>query len=97
MNNQSEWARKRDELVSVIEQLGFPGELGDQIARQLGSPRAIERLTAYILKARPRSVEMIVDEALSISEEIGAWRSVKDARHAQSVYSAWLSSEEREE
>ena len=35
--NQIEWSRKRDELVSAIKQLGFPRELGEQIAKQLGT------------------------------------------------------------
>ena len=33
--NQIEWSRKRDELVSAVKQLGFPKELGEQIAKQL--------------------------------------------------------------
>ncbi len=30
--NQIEWSRKRDELVSAIKKLGFPKELGEMLA-----------------------------------------------------------------
>ncbi len=49
MDNRIEWVRKHDEVVREVEKLGFPGELGDQIARQLGSPKAMERMLAYLL------------------------------------------------
>ena len=41
-DNQREWNRARDELVREIKTLGFPEELGSQIAKQLGSPKARE-------------------------------------------------------
>ena len=41
-------------------------ELSELLARQLKSPRAIDRLTSYIRQARPRSEEMLVDEALAM-------------------------------
>ncbi|MBR4236371.1 MAG: hypothetical protein IKR85_09985 [Clostridia bacterium] len=94
---QSNWAQARGGLERALVQSGFPAEFADLLARQLKSPRAIERLSAYIMHVRPRSIETIVDEALAISEEIESWRSAKDARRAQSAYSAWLCSEEREE
>ena len=46
--NQIEWSRKRDELVSAVKQLGFPKELGEQIAKQLGSPKAMDRMLVFI-------------------------------------------------
>ena len=45
--NQMEWSRKRDELVSAIKQLGFPRELGEQIAKQLGSLRCRVNLIRF--------------------------------------------------
>lgn len=50
MDNRKEWALCRDELVSVIVSLGFPGEFGDQIAKQLGSPKAIQRMIRYLCR-----------------------------------------------
>ena len=70
-------------------------EFADLLARQLGSPKAIDRMTSYLYQARPASVEMIVDEMLSICAEIDAWREKKESREAQAGYSMWLASEER--
>ena len=47
-DNRMEWARKRDELVDAVKRLGFPGELGEQVAKQLGSPKAMDRMLAYL-------------------------------------------------
>ena len=55
-----EWSRKRDELVSAIKQLGFPRELGEQIAKQLGSPKAMDRMLAYLFNVKPRTAELIL-------------------------------------
>ena len=62
--NQYEWSRARDELVEAIKQLGFPEELGVQIAKQLGSPKAMSRMMGYLYNVKPRSAELIVDEML---------------------------------
>ena len=93
--NQRLWAQARDRLVSAVVSLGFTAELADLMARQLGSPKAIDRMTSYLYQARPASVEMIVDEMLSICAEIDAWREKKENREAQAGYSMWLASEER--
>ena len=36
--DQREWSRTRDELVEAVASLGFPKELGDAMAKNLGSP-----------------------------------------------------------
>ena len=92
-----EWARARDELVRNIERLGFPAELGDLCARQLGSSKAIDRLTSYVHQEKPGSEEMLVDEMLAIYEQIKTWREKKKSEEAQWRYSMWLNSEERGE
>jgi hypothetical protein len=38
ISNRELWSRTRDELVQVVEGLGFPAALGDAIAKHLGSP-----------------------------------------------------------
>ena len=48
-DNQREWIRARDELVREIKALGFPEELGSQIAKQLGSPKTMSRMTGYLV------------------------------------------------
>ena len=93
--NQRIWAQARDRLAAALAAQGYPGELAGVLAKQLKSPRAIDRMTAYLHQARPRSVEMIVDEMLAICAEIDAWHAKKESREAQESYNAWLDSEER--
>ena len=85
----------RDRLAAAVSSLGYPEEFAGLLAGQLKSPKAIDRMTAYLDKAKPASVEMIVDEMLAICAEINAWREKKESREAQAGYSAWLSSEAR--
>ncbi|MCR4578260.1 MAG: hypothetical protein K5784_10190 [Clostridiales bacterium] len=82
------WARAKERLVAAVAALGFRPELGELMARQLGSPKAIDRMTAYIDQAHPRSEEMLVDEMLAICAEIDAWRRKKSAQEAQADYTA---------
>lgn len=93
--NQRQWARSRDYLAGAVASLGFPEELADLLARQLGSPKAIDRMTSYLEKARPGSLEMIIDEMLAICAEIDAWREKKESREAQEGYNRWLNSSAR--
>ncbi len=84
--HRREWAQARDRLTEALIGAGFPGELGDLLARQLRIPKAMDRLSGYIRQARPRSVEMLVDEVFAINAEIDAWRQRKEARDAQASY-----------
>ncbi len=93
--NQWIWARARDRLAIAVSSLGYPEELADLLAKQLQSPRAIERMTAYLYQAHPRSLETIVDEMLAIRADIDAWRERKESESAQESITAWLNSEER--
>ena len=63
---QKEWSIARDDLVYSITSLGFPEELGNEIAKNLGSPKAIRRMTSYLCQTHPKSAEEIVDEMLAI-------------------------------
>lgn len=84
--HQREWAIAKDELLRELKGLGFPEELGDAIARQLGSPRAIRRMTAYLYNVRPKSAELVVDEMLAICSEIDAWKEKKASEKANAKY-----------
>ncbi len=88
--NQIEWARKRDELVSAIKRLGFPKELGEQIAKQLGSPKAMDRMLAYLYSVKPQTAELIVDEMLAICSDIDTWHNKKAAEEANVKYNDLL-------
>ena len=81
-----DWQEARNRLVRETAKLGFPEELGDLMAKQLGSPKAIDRMSAYLIKARPRTIEMAVDEMLAICSEIDAWKQKKQAEEANAAY-----------
>ena len=89
-DNRIEWARKKDELVSAVKQLGFPKELGEQIAKQLGSPKAMDRMLAYLYNVKPRTAELIVDEMLAICSDIDSWHNKKAAEEANARYNEIL-------
>lgn len=89
--NQYLWAQARDRLVAAVTGIGFSAELAELMAKQLGSPRAIDRMVSYIRQAHPRTEEMLVDEMLAIiCAEIETWRQKKESQEAQARYNSWL-------
>ena len=85
-----EWLRVRDELVNALRKLGFPAELGDELAKNLGSPKAMERMTSYLVQVRPRKIELVVDEMLAICSEIDMWKEKKASEEANTKYTEML-------
>ena len=90
MNGQNEWIRAKKELISAITGLGFPEELGEEIAKNLGGTKAMARMTSYLYQVKPRSVEIVVDEMLAIKSEIDAWRQRKESQEANASYNDML-------
>ena len=90
ISNQRLWARTKDELVQTVESLGFPTELGEAIAKHLGSPKAMERMISYLHYVKPKSEELVVDEMLAIRSEIDAWREKKASEEANARYNEML-------
>ena len=88
--NQYLWAQARDRLVAAVTDIGFSAELAELMAKQLGSPKAIDRMVSYIRQAHPRTEEMLVDEMLAICAEIETWRQKKESQEAQARYNSWL-------
>ena len=95
--NQRLWALSRNDLAKAVASLGYPEEFADLLAKQLGSPKAIDRMASYLHQARPASIEMIIDEMLAIRAEIETWREKKESLEARAGYSAWLNSGARME
>ena len=89
-DNQREWARTKEQLVSAVRELGFPEELGNQIAKQLGSPKAMNRMLSYLYNVKPRSAELIVDEMLAICSDIDRWKDKKASEEANARYNEIL-------
>ena len=88
--NQYLWSQARDRLVEAVTAISFSAELAELMARQLGSPKAIDRMVSYIRQAHPRTEEMLVDEMLAICAEIETWRQKKESQEAQARYNSWL-------
>ncbi len=96
---QMEWLQAKTEMTQEMKQLGFQEALGELIARQLGSPAAIRRMTAYLrnvkprnpeLVVKPRNPELVVDEMLAICSEIEAWKKKKESEAANAAYNELL-------
>ena len=95
--NQQIWSLARNRLAAAVASLGYPDEFAGLLAGQLKSPKAIDRMTSYLVHAKPASVEMIVDEMLAICADVDAWREKKESLEARAGYSAWLNSGARME
>ena len=81
--NQRIWSQAKDRLVEAVQSAGFPAEFGELMARQLGSPRAIDRMTSYIYQAHPHTEEMLADEMLAILSDRDHIREKHEAEYAQ--------------
>ena len=88
--NQCLWAQAKERLVAAVTGLGYTVELAELMARELGSPKAIDRMVSYIRQAHPRTEEMLVDEMLAICAEIEIWHQKKESQEAQARYNSWL-------
>ena len=88
--NQYLWTQARNRLVAAVTGIGFSAELAELMAKQLGSPKAIDRMTSYVHQARPRTEEMLVDEMLAICSDIETWRQKKESQEAQARYNTRL-------
>ncbi|MCR5324523.1 MAG: hypothetical protein K6E85_14800 [Lachnospiraceae bacterium] len=96
-DHKTEWVRTKQKLIEAISDLGFPSELGEQIAKQLGSPKAMTRMIAYLEYVKPNSAEMIVDEMLAICSDLDRWRKKKECEEANIVYNEMLNDRNDEE
>lgn len=93
MDNRYEWIHARERLREALTELGHPGEFADVMAKQLGSPKAIDRMTAYLHHVRPRNIEEVIDEMLAICSEIDAWKQRKASQQANMKYTEYLNSD----
>ena len=89
MSNR-EWTITKNDLVYEIERLGFPTDLGEQVAKMLGSPKAMQRMMGYLYNVKPRSAEMIVDEMLAIQSDVARWKEKKASEEANARYNEVL-------
>lgn len=88
--NKKIWLSSREKLLKAVRSLGFPEELGEAIVKNLGSPRAMDRMTSYLNQAKPKTMELVIDEMLSIRSEIETWKVKKDSENANARYNEIL-------
>ena len=77
---QQQWAQARDRLAAALVSTGYPAELSDIMAKQLNSPKAIDRMTVYVHHGYARNMEMLADEMLAISADAENWREKKESQ-----------------
>ena len=63
---------------------------GIAVVRNLGSPKAMDRMLSYLQNVKPKKAELIVDEMLGIMSEIDAWRDKKESQKANAAYNEFL-------
>ena len=90
LSDREEWAQAKKELIAAMKRLGFREDLGEAVARNLGSPRAMARMTSYLQYVKPRKEELVVDEMLAICSEIAAWKEKKASEEANAKYNEML-------
>ena len=90
MNNRNEWRRAHDELLNAVTALGFTEALGEALCKNLGSPKAMHRMTSYLYNVKPKKEELVVDEMLAIMSDIAAWKEKKASEEANAAYNEML-------
>ena len=93
----SDWSDARSALLEAFRRLGYPDEFASEVIKNLGSPRAMNRMAAYLRNVQPQKVEMVVDEMFAIMEDSRSWRRKKEAEEANAAISMWYNSGRRGE
>ena len=87
---QKTWLIAKNRMMDALTKLGFPEALGDQIVKNLGSPKAMDRMTSYLNNVKPKKAELVVDEMLAICSDIARWRDKKESERANAKYNEIL-------
>ena len=90
MVNESGRKEAYNNLIKTVIQMGYPEDFGTAIARNLGSEKMMNRMTAYLNYAKPRSAEEIADEMLAIMEDRDRWIKKKETQYYNSKYNEML-------
>lgn len=88
--DQKKWVIAKGRMMDAMKVLGFPEALGDELVKNLGSPKAMDRMTSYLKNVKPKKAELVVDEMLSICSDIARWRDKKESERANAAYNEVL-------
>jgi|GEM_PF-6765636 len=84
------WKYSFDNLIKIVEQLGFTTEFGVVLAKNLKYPKSMDRMSQYLLNVKPKSEEIIVDEMLAIVDDCNRWIDKKESENANAIYNDYL-------
>ena len=88
--DQKKWVIAKGRMMDAMKVLGFPEALGDELVKNLGSPKAMDRMTSYLKNVKPKKAELVVDEMLAICSDIARWRDKKESERANAAYNEIL-------
>ena len=88
--DQKQWIIARGRMMNVMKDLGFPEALGDELVKNLGSPKAMDRMTSYLNNVKPKKAELVVDEMIAICSDIVRWKDKKELERANAKYNEIL-------
>ena len=87
----------KEELIRLVEERGFPAELGLLMAEQLSGEKAINRMIGYLRHTGEQRAEDLVDEMLAICEDRDNWIRKKSAEFYQEKYNRYLGEQKDDE
>ena len=88
--DQKKWVIAKGRMMNAMKGLGFPEALGEELVKNLGSSKAMDRMTSYLNNVKPRKAELVVDEMLAICSDIERWRDKKESERANAKYNEVL-------
>ena len=59
--DQKKWIIAKGRMIDAMKVLGFPEALGNELVKNLGSPKAMDRMTSYLNNVKPKKAELVVD------------------------------------
>ena len=80
----------RNKIIRLVEDKGYPSELGALVADSLGSESTMVRMIGYLTHMNPRSAEEIADEMLAICEDRDRWKEKKESEYYRQKYNEYL-------
>lgn len=63
-DEQKTWLIAKNRMMDALTKLGFPEELGDQIVKNLVSPKAIDRMTSYLNNVKPKKANGLMQHIM---------------------------------
>ena len=88
--DQKQWIIARGRMMDAMKDLGFPEALGDELVKNLGSHKAMDRMTSYLNNVKPKKAELVVDEMIAICSDIVRWKDKKELERANAKYNEIL-------